>query len=420
MEEVIRVDGISKYYQLGAVSSGSMKDDIRHLFHKLTGKEKQFYDSNVQDEQGTYALSNVSFSVNRGEVIGLIGKNGAGKSTLLKIISRITEPSAGTIKIKGRVSSLLEVGTGFHPELTGKENIYLNGAILGMKKPEIDKKLEQIVEFAGVGKYLYTPVKRYSSGMYVRLAFGIAAHLEPEILIVDEVLAVGDAEFQKRCLGKMKEVSGEGRTVLFVSHNLSAVRDLCTRGVLLENGKLTFDGPVSGAIEKYFAHGGDMSKTGVVPAGYERLYGTGEIRIHSAYVTDPAGKVMQNVFFRSPLTIRLDYECFEEVTDALFTIRIARTDGNFAGSSDYLSSTGECLSINKGKGFVTAELDETFLPGEYCIFVSAARSNGTAIDHIERIFDFTVLKNAIGKGRHYRWTTPTGFVEFKTKWQIKP
>jgi lipopolysaccharide transport system ATP-binding protein len=198
-----------------------------------------------------YALKDVSFEVKRGEVLGIIGRNGAGKSTLLKILSRVTTQSSGQIKVKGRIASLLEVGTGFHPELTGRENIFLNGAILGMRKAEIARKFDEIVEFSGCARYIDTPVKRYSSGMYVRLAFAVAAHLEPEILIVDEVLAVGDAEFQKKCLGKMKDVAGHGRTILFVSHNMTAVQNLCTRGIIIKNGNVDFDGGIYEALQKY-------------------------------------------------------------------------------------------------------------------------------------------------------------------------
>jgi lipopolysaccharide transport system ATP-binding protein len=212
-----------------------------------------------------YALKDVSFEVKRGEVLGIIGRNGAGKSTLLKILSRVTTQSSGQIKVKGRIASLLEVGTGFHPELTGRENIFLNGAILGMRKAEIARKFDEIVEFSGCARYIDTPVKRYSSGMYVRLAFAVAAHLEPEILIVDEVLAVGDAEFQKKCLGKMKDVAGHGRTILFVSHNMTAVQSLCSRCVVMQNGKLDYSGPTPEAIQRYLKKSGSSS--------HERIWG---------------------------------------------------------------------------------------------------------------------------------------------------
>lgn len=258
MSVVIKADNISKIYRLGEIGTGSLSRDLERWYAKLMGKEDPFLtvgETNDRSKAGNsdivYSLKDISFSINRGESVGIIGKNGAGKSTLLKILSRVTSPTTGSIKLRGRVASLLEVGTGFHPELTGRENIYLNGAILGMRKKEIDMKLDEIIAFSGVERYIGTPVKRYSSGMYVRLAFAVAAHLEPEILIVDEVLAVGDAEFQKKCLGKMKDVSGEGRTVLFVSHNMLAVKSLCNKGILLEHGQVTEIGPIDQVVNTY-------------------------------------------------------------------------------------------------------------------------------------------------------------------------
>ena len=256
---VIKVENLSKQYRLGTVGTGTLRHDVNRAWHKLRGKEDPYLtlgETNERNVKGSseyvWALQNINFTVNHGDVLGIIGRNGAGKSTLLKLLSRTTSPSTGSIKIKGRVASLLEVGTGFHGELSGRENIFLNGAIMGMSKQEIKKKLEEIIAFAGVERYIDTPVKRYSSGMYVRLAFGVAAHLEPDILIVDEVLAVGDAEFQKKALGKMKDVSTkEGRTVLFVSHNLIAVKNLCTRSIFLSNGQIHADGLTNEILEKY-------------------------------------------------------------------------------------------------------------------------------------------------------------------------
>jgi lipopolysaccharide transport system ATP-binding protein len=266
---IIHVENLSKAYQIGQIGTGTISKDIeRFWITKVLGKEDPFLkigETNDRSKKGesniVWSLKDINFEINQGDAVGIIGKNGAGKSTLLKLLSRVTSPTTGEIKVKGRIASLLEVGTGFHPELSGKENIYLNGAILGMRKKEITRKLDEIIDFSGVERYIDTPVKRYSSGMYVRLAFAVAAHLESEILIVDEVLAVGDAEFQKKCLGKMGDISkGEGRTILFVSHNMAAVKSLCSKGIVLENGKTSFNGPVDGAIEFYlknsesFAH----------------------------------------------------------------------------------------------------------------------------------------------------------------------
>ena len=255
---VIKVENVSKVYRLGNLNASSMRDDLFKTWAKMLGKEDPTYSQaqlNDRTQKSTsdyvWALKDINFDVAQGDIIGIIGRNGAGKSTLLKILSKITSPTTGSIKVKGRIASLLEVGTGFHPDLTGKENMCLNGHILGMTKREIDNKFDEIVDFSGVEKYLDTPVKRYSSGMRVRLAFAVAAHLEPEILIVDEVLAVGDAEFQKKCLGKMKEVSQQGRTVIFVSHNLVAVKSLCTKGIVMDQGKLIFSGSADEAVESY-------------------------------------------------------------------------------------------------------------------------------------------------------------------------
>jgi homopolymeric O-antigen transport system ATP-binding protein len=274
MSSVIKVEDLSKQYRLGQIGTGTISHDINRWWHRIRGNEDPYLkigETNDRTQKGNseyvWALKDIDFEVKRGEVLGIIGRNGAGKSTLLKILSRTTAPSSGQVKIKGRVASLLEVGTGFHPELSGRDNVYLNGAILGMTKNEIKSKFDEIVDFAGVERYIDTPVKRYSSGMYVRLAFAVAAHLEPEILIVDEVLAVGDAEFQKKCLGKMKDVSvNDGRTILFVSHNMTAVKQLCTTGLLLQNGRVEFAGKMGDVADKYLRLGVTSSRETVWPA----------------------------------------------------------------------------------------------------------------------------------------------------------
>jgi len=253
---VISIEHLSKQYDLGVIGTGMLSRDLNRWWARVMKKPDPYTrigqeDLLLSNNGSILALEDVSFTVKRGEAIGIIGPNGAGKSTLLKILSRITAPSSGVVKVKGRIGSLLEVGTGFHPELTGRENVYLNGAILGMRKLEVDMKLDEIVHFAGVEKFIDTPVKRYSSGMYVRLAFAVAAHLDPEIMIVDEVLAVGDIEFQKKCLGKMGDIAGEGRTILFVSHNMAAIETLCKDVYLFESGKLVETGPSKKVINRY-------------------------------------------------------------------------------------------------------------------------------------------------------------------------
>ncbi|WP_299821839.1 ABC transporter ATP-binding protein [uncultured Pontibacter sp.] len=257
---VIKVENLSKQYRLGELGTGTISHDLNRWWHKVRGKEDPYLKIGETNDRSTkgnseyvWALRDINFEVKQGEVLGIIGKNGAGKSTLLKLLSRVTSPTTGSIKAKGRIASLLEVGTGFHEELTGRENIFLNGAILGMTKAEIRSKFDEIVAFSGTERYIDTPVKRYSSGMRVRLAFAVAAHLEPEILIVDEVLAVGDAEFQKKAIGKMQSISmGEGRTVLFVSHSMDAVKKICSKGILLKNGLVHLESHIDNIIAEYY------------------------------------------------------------------------------------------------------------------------------------------------------------------------
>ena len=271
----IQFDHVGKLYRLGLVGTGTLRQDLYRWWQtKILNKEDPFLkvgEVNDRTHKGNsdyiWALKDISFDVKQGEVVGIIGKNGAGKSTLLKLLSRVTSPTTGTIRANGRIASLLEVGTGFHGEMTGRENIYMNGSIMGMTRTEINRKLDDIVEFAGVERYIDTPVKRYSSGMTVRLGFAVSAFLEPEILVVDEVLAVGDAEFQKKAIGKMQDVSrGDGRTVLFVSHNLGAIKNLCERGVVLNNGELVFDGNVDEAVEFYLQDVGNGEEGRIVDA----------------------------------------------------------------------------------------------------------------------------------------------------------
>ncbi|MCW3107249.1 MAG: hypothetical protein JWQ09_1755 [Segetibacter sp.] len=300
MSTVIKVEDLSKQYRLGQVGTGSLAHDINRVWHRMRGKEDPYLKIGEENDRSVkgnseyvWALKNINFEVKKGEVLGIIGRNGAGKSTLLKILSRTTTPTTGRVKIKGRVASLLEVGTGFHPDLSGRENIFLNGAILGMTKQEIKRKFDEIVDFSGVERYIDTPVKRYSSGMYVRLAFGVAAHLEPEILIVDEVLAVGDAEFQKKALGKMKDVSSkDGRTVIFVSHNMAAISALCNKAIVLKEGALTNVGDTEAMISDYLQITKDAlgSTYDNAPAKREQ-----KLKIRGVKITAEDGKVISEV-----------------------------------------------------------------------------------------------------------------------------
>lgn len=326
MSAVIKIENVSKQYRLGLIGTNTLKGDLQRWWYNVRGlpdptltigQENALKNGNLNIKDSSeyvWALKDINFEVEQGEVLGIIGKNGAGKSTLLKLLSRVTAPTTGIIKVKGRIASLLEVGTGFHPDLTGRENIFLNGAILGMTKTEIRSKLEEIVDFAGIAKYIDTPVKRYSSGMYVRLAFAVAAHLEPEILIIDEVLAVGDAEFQKKALGKMQNISKEqGRTVLFVSHNMAAVKNLCKTAILLENGKICLEGSQVDTINKYLSlsqTAGNFQAIGPM----EEWLGNNDIRIKSFTIKPGEGRglsissgvIFQMEFYNYKKNINLD------------------------------------------------------------------------------------------------------------------
>ena len=311
MKPAIRIENISKQYRLGVTGTGTLSHDLKRWWYLARGKEDPYLkigDTNdrttVGESNYVWALKDISFDVEPGEVLGIIGKNGAGKSTLLKILSRVTAPTTGKITYRGRIGSLLEVGTGFHPELTGRENIYLNGAILGMRKREISRKFDEIVDFSGCARYIDTPVKRYSSGMTVRLGFAVAAFLEPEILVVDEVLAVGDAEFQKKAIGKMQDVSrNEGRTVLFVSHNMAAVRKLCNKGILLENGQLFASGEVSDILSLYQTRSIEKIKSKKIIENEE--LGNAEFRVLSINAISPEGGVLS---IESGVKIQLEFE----------------------------------------------------------------------------------------------------------------
>jgi len=314
---VIKVENLSKAYQLGQIGTGTISRDLERWYARMRGKEDPFLRIGESNNQNTksasdivWSLKDISFEIEQGDAVGIIGRNGAGKSTLLKILSKVTAPTTGKISGKGRIASLLEVGTGFHPELSGRENIFLNGAILGMRKKEIQRKLDEIVDFAGIERYLDTPVKRYSSGMYVRLAFAVAAHLESEILIVDEVLAVGDAEFQKKCLGKMGEVSkGEGRTVLFVSHNMQSIKKLCEKSILLNHGLLSHIGETQNILNEYESSGLRASSKKIWAKDFRPGNDIVKLNAISAIDSEKIGKETFDVTER--IGICIEYEVLE-------------------------------------------------------------------------------------------------------------
>ncbi|MDQ1098538.1 MULTISPECIES: ABC transporter ATP-binding protein [Chryseobacterium] len=323
----LKAENISKQYRLGQVGTGTLSHDLNRFWYKIRGKEDPYLkigEANDRTQKGTseyvWSLRDINFEIRQGDAVGIIGRNGAGKSTLLKLLSKVTKPTTGKIYTNGRIASLLEVGTGFHPEMTGRENVFLNGAILGMTRKEIARKFDEIVAFSGVERYIDTPVKRYSSGMYVRLAFAVAAHLESEILIVDEVLAVGDAEFQKKCLGKMGDVTkGEGRTILFVSHNMTAIKELCNTGILLNQGQLTYSGNILDTIVEYQKNSEILSRY-MHEGPIETAMGNENIRILEFSAVPTRGKLID---IESGISVRLRFMNYRAGInlDATFELR---------------------------------------------------------------------------------------------------
>jgi len=392
---VIKVENVGKLYHLGQVGTGTMSHDLNRWWHKVRGKEDPYLklgEANDRTKKGAseivWALRDINFEVKQGEVLGIIGKNGAGKSTLLKILSRVTTPTVGEIKVKGRIASLLEVGTGFHPELTGRENIFLNGAILGMSKQEIRSKFDEIVDFSGVERYIDTPVKRYSSGMYVRLAFGVAAHLEPEILIVDEVLAVGDAEFQKKCLGKMKDVSGQGRTVLFVSHNMAAVKLLCSRAIMLEKGKIAIEGDVNSIIEKYFDLDVESNNIGHVDFETSEKH----LKIKSASLLNNQNQIISNpINIDESFKVKINYKFERRIAKVHLTFIIMNSMGETVYFLDRRDFAFNYASVEEGEYQSVLEIKSPLLkPGKYYITFGCEDEDDHIEDHKFNALSFTI------------------------------
>lgn len=400
---VISVEDVGKKYRLGVIGTGRLKDDLNLWWAKMRGKENPYTKVDSEnpgsfDEKEFWALRDLSFQVNEGEVLGIIGKNGAGKSTLLKLLSRVTTPSTGEIKIKGRIASLLEVGTGFHPELTGRENIFLNGAILGMTKSEIRSKLDEIIAFSGVEVHIDTPVKRYSSGMYVRLAFAVAAHLEPEILIVDEVLAVGDADFQKKCIGKMGEVAKEGRTILFVSHNMGAVQALCTRAIMLQSGKLFYEGTTRETIAKYSHMAFDGTKAIRNWSDPSQAPGVSGVKLLSVKVLDIQGNVCNIFTDNEDFFIEMEFSVQNGGNSLTSNLQLFTEGGIFVLSSGNWSSATLNLDPYSdqifGKGIYRSRMKFPayfFNEGGYYINAIINREAMTPIVYVEEAVTFTIV-----------------------------
>ena len=426
---IIEVENLSKLYRLGLIGATSLRDSVERWWYRMRRKEEMCKkvgakhlmiepdDPQAGPEPNTlWALKDISFSVQKGEIVGIIGRNGVGKSTLLKILSRITEPTKGRAIMRGRVSSLLEVGTGFHPELTGRENIYLNGAILGMRKAEIDRKFDEIVDFSGVEKFIDTPVKRYSSGMYVRLAFAVAAHLEPEILLVDEVLAVGDFEFQKKCLGKMGDVAKEGRTVLFVSHNMAAINTLCTRTILLDNARVIKIGNTSDIVLLYL-----MEKTTTDSAEVTiTKVSNAEIAFTKIWISDIDGNVTNNIDIKKPFKIWLEYLVRKPNKKAEISIFIRNSIGVnvlFSSISDSLGNGFYDFKPGKYKTSILVNAD-FLIPDRYFLKVGAAYRGVREIDVHEDILSFEILETGSVMAPYGNAAKSLCCVLGGTKWEL--
>ena len=412
----IKVENLSKAYQLGEFSTGTLSSDIQRKWALLRGKEDPFLkigETNDRAIKGTsdivWSLKDINFEINKGDAIGIIGRNGAGKSTLLKLLSRVTSPTTGSIKVNGRIASLLEVGTGFHPELTGRENIYLNGAILGMRKAEIKKQFDAIVDFSGVDRYIDTPVKRYSSGMYVRLAFAVAAHLESEILIVDEVLAVGDAEFQKKCLGKMNDVSkGEGRTVLFVSHNLGTVAQLCTNTILLHQGNIVKYDQTNKVIDYYLKNAKESHD------GYTAVSKEKDMHIVEVFTQNEKREKTSSFTHVQKVEIVIKVHINRWIKDADLRLVVKDLHGKAIFTSD--------IALNKGvedTGMIkaVAEIPAHFLrPGSFALTIATLVHNQFVIHLLDDIVMMDIAdggsKYAASEGMDY------GYIFYDPKWSV--
>jgi lipopolysaccharide transport system ATP-binding protein len=416
----IKVENLSKAYQLGQIGTGTISRDLERWFAKVRGKEDPFLkigEVNEQDSKSSsgvvWSLRDINFEVEQGDAVGIIGRNGAGKSTLLKILSKITAPTTGKISGKGRIASLLEVGTGFHPELSGRENIFLNGAILGLRKKEITRKFDEIVDFAGIERFIDTPVKRYSSGMYVRLAFAVAAHLESEILIVDEVLAVGDAEFQKKCLGKIGQVSqGEGRTVLFVSHNMASIQKICRTGILLKNGLIASQGSIGEVVTEYLSS--NVQSNAIydmtLPENLENLEGYA----YQLSIEDLNGDPVNEILVGQPWQIRVRFKLNRPIKS--FIVAIAM---NSATEVDLRTSWSKEMDLTEGS-YEAIFREETlmFATGTYNLTLGLS-SYKVAFQYLENVAAFTISDIPVmGLDQTIIYTSGTGIILNPLKIQV--
>lgn len=414
----IKVENLSKRYSIGARENNKT---FREAFVDLAAtplrRIKSFGRSSHREEDSIWALKDVSFEVQGGEIVGIIGQNGAGKTTLLKVLSRITEPTEGRAVLNGRVASLLEVGTGFHSELTGRENIYLSGALLGMSKQEIDRKFDEIVDFSGVEKFIDTPVKRYSSGMRVRLGFAVAAHLEPEILLIDEVLAVGDAAFQKKCLGKMGDVAKEGRTVLFVSHNMSAVERLCRSAMLLDLGHKIYSGSVKDVIYFYLHRFVSEGCSGKIAPGMHKS-GTGELVIDKVLLINRSGEPLSQVRMNEPFTVKIVFSVKQPVRQVRIGLGFNTMEGRRIATVHHTDTGLEAFDGDMGVYEIPFSLLNPLLPGTYIISAGAHRAlGGHTTDLVPEALRFDVVELSVNGNGPVHQTYNPGLIHFNGKWK---
>lgn len=409
----VDVNHVWKRFHRGELHD-SLRDLIPALAKRMVGRGPRASDLAEGD---FWAVKDVSFQVKQGEVLGIIGNNGAGKSTILKILSKIFKPTRGCIRTNGRVRALLEVGAGFHPDLTGRENVYLNGSILGMKRREIDAKFDEIVDFAGIEPFLDMPVKRYSSGMHARLGFAVAAHLDPEILVADEVLAVGDAQFQKKCLGKMQTVASEGRTVLFVSHNMAAVKRLCHRAVVLQGGEVVREGSAIEVVNGYMnQQAGD--EWGVIADSANRL-GTGDARIRTVMLTDLNDTPVTDLFLGQPFRVRFEVEVASTIPDAYFDVNVSTADGVVLTGSPTLDMGKPPVVLTPGSYVAEATVQATLLPHDYTLDLHIHQTDGTTVDYVPHALRFTVMRITEGKDGHYPWPKVRGYLRAPASWSCR-
>jgi lipopolysaccharide transport system ATP-binding protein len=409
LKPILEIQNVSKKFRLQHETQSylSLRDSFSSIFKPKTSTSEEFY-----------ALNNINFNVEQGESIGIIGKNGAGKSTLLKILSKITPPSSGKIICRGRIASLLEVGTGFHAELSGRENIFLNGSILGMKRKEIQSKFDEIIDFSGTEKFLDTALKHYSSGMQLRLAFAVAAFLEPEILIIDEVLAVGDAEFQKKCMGKMEDVSKSGRTILFVSHNMASMKTLCKKGILIENGRIAYNGIMSETIDHYLSTANKTSHSGEIPENASSI-NTGIIKFKNFKLLGKDGNAVDTINYLSPMLLYFEIDSKDYIHDSLIDVRINTLDGIELVHAMNKYALSESQSLQKGINIVHCKLTNQLQPGRYSLTIGIHKTNGVTLEYVENIFDFNVLNIAAGSNADFIYNFKMGLIRFESEWKIE-